>query len=206
MANLTKIFFLAMLCIFFASYAQDSKVAIKTFANTPKETTEWVQLYIEQYPELLWLADEKVQATEEGKASFLGSYSEQIFGRKYIEFDRTLMTLRCLKLILEGSEEAYREFTQDQPAQTRLTWKSYRELHEQGMHLLKSKKDGMSESQIVQAMKAALVLGDIGKSEKARERFKSYGINAPDHDDFYGEAIKIIATYPQLSPTYGKLP
>ena len=63
----------------------------------------------------------------------------------------------------------------------------------------------LSELQIAQAMETALVLGDIGKSEKARELFKPYGINAPDHDDFYGEAMHVIEKHPKLCPSFARL-
>lgn len=63
----------------------------------------------------------------------------------------------------------------------------------------------MSELEIIQAMEASLVLGDIGKSGKARDVFKSYGVNAPDHDDFHGEAMGVLERYPNLCPTFDKL-
>lgn len=64
----------------------------------------------------------------------------------------------------------------------------------------------VSELQMAQAMEAALVLGDIGKSEKARELFKPYGIKAPDHDDFYGEAMQVLVQHPKLCPSFSRLP
>ncbi|CAF24730.1 unnamed protein product [Candidatus Protochlamydia amoebophila UWE25] len=63
----------------------------------------------------------------------------------------------------------------------------------------------MSELEIIQAMEASLVLGDIGKSGKAREIFNPYGANAPDHDDFHGEAMQILERYPNHCPTFDEL-
>ena len=157
----------------------------------------WVQKCIEQYPEILWLADSKVRKTEEGQATMQGSYSEQLFGQKFVEFDRTIMTLRCLQLILDGSENAYQAFTVAQPGDQKLSRASFEKLHFQGIGLVKSGYNGMSELEMTQAAEAALVLGDIGKSEKARAVFKPYGAVAPDHDDFHGEVMKILGEHPE---------
>jgi len=166
---------------------------------------EWVKKCIQQYPEILWLANAKVRKTEEGLATEKSLYSEQLFGQKFIEFDRTIMTIRCLQLIIDGSENAYQEFTADQPNNTKLSKTSFERLHAQGIDLIKSQYVGMSELEIIQAMEASLVLGDIGKSDKAREIFNSYGVNTPDHDDFHGEAMQILERYPNLCSTFNKL-
>ena len=170
------------------------------------EGKPWVENCVKEHPEILWLANANVRKTEEGQASLNAPYSVQLFGQKFIEFDRTLMTLRCLKLILDGNNQAYHDFTADQPKDVRLSKKSFQDLHIQGQQLLKSGWEGMSELQIAQAMETALILGDIGKSEKARELFKPYGISVPDHDDFYGEAMLILFEHPHLSPSFAKLP
>ncbi|MDE3046908.1 MAG: hypothetical protein KGI83_01010 [Verrucomicrobiota bacterium] len=165
---------------------------------------DWVRLCINQYPEILWLADENVRKTEEGRASLQGTYSEQLFEKQFIEFDRTIMTLHCLRLILDGTEEAYQAFIQAQLKDAKLSKTSFNELHAQGASLLQS-VPSMSESEVRQAMEAALVLGDIGKSEKAREIFKLYGAKAPDHDDFHEEAMRILQEHPKLCPTFERL-
>lgn len=182
-----------------------SSQSLRPILSSEAQGTEWVLKYVGQYPEILWLADAKVRKTEEGVATAQGAYSEQIFGQKFIEFDRTMMTLRCLHLILDGSEQAYQAFTAAQPAEMRLLRESFGKLHVQGMALLKSNHDGMSELEIMQAMEAALVLGDIGKSEVARGVFEPYGAKAPDHDDFHGEVMQILQQYPELCPTFDRL-
>lgn len=173
---------------------------------SPVEGIQWVEQCIEQYPEILWLADSNVHKTEEGLSTLQGTYSEQLFGQEYIEFDRTIMTIHCLKIILDGSENAYLTFTATQPKDVKLSEESFHTLHLQGQKLLQSKWEGMSELQMAQAMETALILGDIGKSEKARELFKPYGIKALDHDDFYGEVIQVIVKHPKLCPSFSKLP
>ncbi len=179
---------------------------LKPMVISPLEGKAWVEQCVEQHPEILWLADSNVRKTEEGMASLQGTYSEQLFGKKYIEFDRTIMTLHCLKLILDGSNRAYLTFIGAQPIAAKLSRDSFHELHLEGQRLLAAKWEGMSKVQMAQAMETALVLGDIGKSEKAREIFKPYGIKAPDHDDFYGEAIQVILQHPELCPSFARLP
>lgn len=162
------------------------------------------QNWTERYPEVLWLADVHVRKTEEGQA-VKGSDSERLFGKKFIEFDRTIMTLRCLGWILDGSEAAYQAFTGAQPPKVRLTFESFQKLHEEGKGLIQSHFHGLSERDMIRAMEAALVLGDIGKSENARDFFRPYGASAPDHDDFHGEIMQILQKTPSLCPTFERL-
>ncbi|PCI78286.1 hypothetical protein COB21_01280 [Candidatus Aerophobetes bacterium] len=195
----------------FAAYASTnshSHIALQeqTITSSPLKGTDWIRQCIGQYPEVLWLADDNVRKTEEGEASLQGSYSKQLFGKKFIEFDRTMMTLHCLRLILNGSDEAYQEFTKAQPENTRLSRGNFQIMHEQGQALLNSQYLNMSTLEITQAMEASLVLGDIGKSDTARELFKPYGAKAPDHDDFHEEMIQILQTHPELCPTFNRLP
>lgn len=179
--------------------------SLKPIIFSPNEGKQWVEKCVEQYPEILWLADVNVRRTEEGQASSELSYSEQLFGQKYIEFDRTMMTIQCLKLILDGSEKAYQTFTDAQPKENKLSKESFHILHLQGKKLLTSKWGGMSEFQMAQAMETALVLGDMGKSEKARKIFAPYKVNAIDQDDFYGEAMSVLEMYPEVSPSFAQL-
>ncbi|MBS3904740.1 MAG: hypothetical protein KGZ39_05390 [Simkania sp.] len=193
-------------CYFYAATVSGiTPQPVQPITSSTMQGKEWVEKCIEQYPEILWLADVKVRKTEEGQATAQGAYSEQLFGQKFIEFDRTMMTLHCLRLILNGSEKAYQEFTAAQPIESKLSKSSFDALHTQGADLLKSAYCGMSAIEIAQAMETALVLGDMGKSEKAREIFKPYGVVAPDHDDFYGEAIVILQKHPELCPSFARL-
>ncbi len=165
---------------------------------------DWVLLCINQYPEILWLADENVRKTEEGKDILQGTYSEQLFEKKFIEFDRTIMSLHCLRLILDGSDIAYQEFTRAQPENAKLSRNSFNKLHSQGA-FLQSSMSLMPELEVIQALEASLVMGDIGKSETAREILKPYGAKAPDHDDFHEEMMQILLKKPELCPTFNRL-
>ena len=163
-----------------------------------------VESLVEKYPEILWLADANVRKTEEGQATGV-SYSEQIFGQKFVEFDRTIMTLHCLHLILDGSDEAYEMFTAVQPEGERLLKNSFLSLHFEVKALLKSGWEKLSESEMLQAMETSLVLADMGKSERARDLFRPLGITAPDHDDFHGEVMRDREAA-ELCPSFVRLP
>lgn len=190
-------------------YAEENEISLRSMTSSMIFSTiegrQWVEACVLMHPEILWLADNHVRSTEEGQATLQGTYSEQLFGQIYIEFDRTIMTIHCLKLILDGSNKAYEEFTVAQPKENKLTRDSFHMLHLQGQRLLHSQWQGMSAQQMAQAMEAALVLGDIGKSEIARELFKPYGIQAPDHDDFHGEVMQMIEKNPLLCPSFSDL-
>ncbi len=187
------------------AYANKDASSFNPITSSTVKGIEWVRECVDRYPEILLLADDKVRKTEEGVATVSGPFSKQLFGKIFIEFDRTIMTLRSLQLILDGSDRAYNEFTAAQPKETKLSRTSFENLHLLGVGLLKSKYQGMSELEMMQAMEASLVLGDIGKSEKAREIFKPYGAKAPDHDDFHGEVMQILQKHPKLCPTFDRL-
>ncbi|NGX39480.1 MAG: hypothetical protein KR126chlam1_00809 [Chlamydiae bacterium] len=182
-----------------------SQVTKEPLIFSKAEGIEWIKKYLEEYPELKWLADENVRKTEEGSEALGGSYSEQLFGKKFVEFDRTMMTLTCMRYILDGSDDAYNKFTAAQ-RENKLSRESFQQLHEQGLEILDSRWGGMSKKQIALAMETALVLGDIGKSERAREFFKEYSVIAPDHDDFHGELLPLLQTKPGLCPSFARLP
>lgn len=152
--------------------------------------------YRKTFPEIQWLESDDVRKTEEGQPTT---------PTRFPEFERTLMTLRCLSLILEGTDEAYQIFTKDQ-TDNKLSWESFSELHKEGVSLLNSQWKGLSSEEMKQAMETALVLGDIGKTETARTIFSPFGPKAPDHDDFYGEVLNVLTSHPHLCPSYAKLP
>ncbi len=156
------------------------------------------------HPELMWLTNTKERNTSE--EALPPQDSQQILGQKFVELDRTLTAIYCLQLILDGSDKAYQEFSQKQSKEAMLSQKSFQELHMQGKKLLQSKWRGISESEMALAMEAALVLGDLGKTEKAREVFQRFGIDLPDHDDFYEAMMQVLAKQPELCPSFFHLP
>jgi hypothetical protein len=163
---------------------------------------EWVKKCIARYPEILWLAH---ASTKDEEASVKGTYSEQLFSQKCNDFDRSITALLCLKLILDGSDNAYERFTAAQPAKNRLSRESFQMLHRQGLRLLKSKWGGMSTLQMAQAMETSLALRNLGKSQKARKVFKKFGVIATNHFDFYGEAMRELQKNPNLCSSFSRL-
>lgn len=156
-----------------------------------------------KYPEILYLADSDVKFTHERFASEKGSFSKQLFGKQYIEFDRTLMGMRSLDLFLKGDFDAYQEFTGF--GKNNLSEQSFQKIHTLFINLLNSKLGRCSSEEILEAIKVEQILSDIGKSTKAKSTFEVQGIIAEDHDDFYAHLIQFLNKNPKFSPSFNKL-
>ena len=176
-------------------------------AETPPAFSEgrlWVNSMISRYPELTWLAHD-VNNTEEGLATAENLYSEQLYGRKSLEFDRTLLSLQCLQRILDGSEKAYLELTAAQSENSRLSKESFNTLHAQGLHLLNSNDQNISPSEMQQALETALVLKHALKSGRARHYFMRFGAHAADPIEFYQQVLEILKKNPRLFHSFSRL-
>ena len=136
------------------------------------------------YPELEWLKGNDVAATAD--------YAEK---SDETEYKRTRLTLKCLQWILDGD---YLAFTGG--GKTSLTPQDFEELQTRANSLM-SKRFGLSEEQLKETMRAALVLGDMGKSPKARELFPEC-THISDHDEFYKEALPLLMKHPERCPTF----
>lgn len=190
--------FFKLFILFFSFFCFEMKAK----AAVADAELRWVSDLVNQHPELLWLADSHVKKTEEGDSSKVisaSSWSEALFGKKYDEFERTMMSLLCLKMILEDD---YIHFTEGQPTSSKLDPSSFHALHQKGLAIIK--ESGMPEADARKALNAALILGDMGKVPYARTLVNENGftITAPDHDDFIDEAIK---QCPHLFPTFNQL-
>lgn len=161
---------------------------------------EWTKQCVATYPELNYLIDENVKKTGEGNASDENPYSVQYSGRKCIEFDRCLLSLRSSEWFIQGDEESYKKLTAAQQ-ENKLSWESFKTLHRYATELLES--SSIPKNQMLEAIYAALILGDMGKSPQARQLFPK--ITNPDHDLFYKEAMEELRSKPHLLPTYEKL-
>ena len=113
-----------------------------------------------------------------------------------------MLSFYCLKLILDGSDKAYQEFTAAQPEKIRLSRESFQELHEQGKSLLTANYQGLSSDQMQQAMEVALALSEIGKTEKGRALFKDHRVTASDSNDFYAQALEVLKSHPHLCRSF----
>ena len=166
---------------------------------------EWAQDYVRQYPELLWLASSDVHFTSENQSSSSKSISREIFRQQFVEFDRSVLSLRALGWLANGDEKSYLAFISEQQPKERLSREHFRRLHHRFRKLVSSHPT-LSEEDVLKTLHVSLVLGDLGKSELARAVFTPYGATAPDHDDFYAEVISILQEHPSLSPSFFSLP
>ncbi|MDF2578140.1 MAG: hypothetical protein K0S74_1624 [Chlamydiales bacterium] len=182
-------------------YAQ-SPVQMNNFNQT--FTVDMVKNLLKRYPELNWLADKNVQATQENSPNkHPEAYSVQIFGEFYSEFERSFLSINCLHWILDGSIESHAKFIKGQTA-PQLSFESFQKLHQMAQNCV-TNYAGLSKEEMIQILETGLVLGDMGKSKIARDMLSKYGITAPDHDDFYGEAI-LNEQANQALPSFQKLP
>lgn len=97
--------------------------------------------------------------------------------------------------------QAYEAFVKEQRGQDKLSKDAFDALHRQLLDLARDLNLSFDRLQIV--METALILGDMGKAEKARQVFSS--ITAPDHDDFEKEALEILKKQPELCPSFERL-
>lgn len=182
-----KKYFLFLIVSFFITFPLLAKIGDE----------EWARQQVEIYPELAWLAQEKVRGTQEGISSVQPiKLSQALYGKTYDEFDRTLHTLKDLELFLEGTKEAYEEFIQGQPVKGQLTFKSLQEVGEAARSLIKKNPE------YYEAMKISLIFGDMGKTEQARGLAKQHGIEEADHDHFLQQ---VLLKCPEIFPSYTKL-
>lgn len=165
----------------------------------------WLEEKMKTYPELSWLADKDVRKTHDTQG-FLEteekSPSLRRFGQKYPEFDRSILSLMALDWFAEGSRTSYEAFVGTPPGEgqekaQRLSWKSFHALH---LRYQKTIREGVP----LKDLEIALILGDMGKTQKARTYFKPLGVEAADHDDFLKEALQkdpsIFPSFANLSP------
>ena len=118
----------------------------------------WVQATLEKYPELKWLADDDVTITNDFRASSSDSYSGRLFGKQYVEFDRTFLSFEFFHRTLRGSEDDYRWLVQNQQPKDALKRESFD-------HIRRAFNEIVSdESGDLTLFEVAIVLGDMGKT------------------------------------------
>ena len=119
-----------------------------------------------------------------------------------------LSSLECLRLLLDGSQKAYEEFTKAQDVE-KLSLESFQELHGALTQLLHSgwKKDKNSQpltsTEIACALETALVLSYLGKDDTVRKQFLTTYSQEPD---FYSHLLRHVLTiHPGRCPSFAKL-
>lgn len=138
------------------------------------------------YPEIAFLANNKTAATSEGTASNNDFNSWTYFSikevlledtfQKHIELERTLHSLVCFNLIVDGSKSAYNYWTQQQKLAV-LTVGSFETLHDLAIH-------SVNTPELFKVIEASLVYSDLGKSQEIKNLGVKEGIIIDDHDDF----------------------
>ncbi len=161
-------------------------------------TINWVKNKIEQYSELNWLLNNDVRKTEENSAiSSSKSWSQQLTGTHYTEFERTILSFVSLHLLLDGSEQAYKRFTNNQNKDIKLTQEEFQKLHDFAKSIVKNSPDNL------RLIETALLLGDMGKTPLALEKAKTQcNIGEQDHDIFLAQCLN---KCPKIFPSYMKL-
>lgn len=159
---------------------------------------KWVLTKLETYPELRWLLAEDVQHTQEGQSTASEqSWSQKLIGMHHPEFERTILSMVCLYLIADGTEEAYTRFTMLQPDSEKLSKNSFKRLHQFADEVLSAHPDQLK------ALEINLLLGDLGKTQEARKHAARFNISEPDHDLFLDQCLthcsQIFPTFPHLS-------
>lgn len=177
-------------------------LALSNEVNASAEVDEigsisWVRGKLNKYPELYWLADSDVSYTRDyaTESESDSSWSAQIFEKKYVEFERTVLSLVMLHRFHAGTRSDYDKLTSVQNDE-KLSYESFQEVHTLCKNLLEKKP------KLFEAMEAALIFGDMGKTNTAREKAKLLGAEYPDHDDWYEAAIN---TCPGIFPSFKKL-
>ncbi len=138
------------------------------------------------YPEIAFLANNKTAATSEGTASNNDVNSWTYFlvkegllentTQKHVELERTLHSLVCFNLIVDGSKSAYNYWKQQQKLAI-LTVDSFNKLHNLVTH-------SVNTDEIFKVIEASLVYSDLGKSQEIKNLGIKEGLMIDDHDDF----------------------
>jgi len=159
---------------------------------------EWAKEKLEAYPELAWLLSEEVEHTQEGTpAQQESSWSWKLTGSHYPEFERTIATLVNFYLLMDGSDQAFDRFIEAQQPEEALTRERFNALHTYVAGVV------ANDGAIIKVIEADLILGDMGKTPKARALARAYSIGEKDQDIFLSECLK---KCPQIFPTFEKLP
>lgn len=158
---------------------------------------KWIQEKIEIYPELSWLLSEDVEYTQEGTLSQQeNSWSRQLKGSHYPEFERTMAAFVNLHLILDGSEIAFERFIEVQPKDEALTKDNFDKLHQYALTIVGP------QDEFLKTLEIELLLGDMGKTQHARNLAKEFAIKERDHDLFLSKCLK---KCPHIFPSFNTL-
>ncbi|UNM06390.1 MAG: hypothetical protein H6925_01325 [Holosporaceae bacterium] len=163
-------------------------------------TLQFARSLVGKYEEVNWLLDRRVNATLQGEKGVPeNSWSVQITrekegnGRHCIEFERTVHSVLCLHVFNQGGDAAYSWFVQNQKTHP-LTRKNFDKISALVQEVVS--KYGLD------LIETNLILGDLGKTPKARDLAAPHGVTEGDHDIFLAKCLEHC---PDIFPTYVKL-
>lgn len=192
-----------IVCSLLAPLGVEKKEDNWSFPLPKMYSKEWFRYFITKYPETLWLVGNSYPFKDESQNDKLQNieenFSEHLFKRKVSEFDQLITKIHALHLFVDGSEEAYAILTQAQPEQQKLSIDSFRNIHLQTKHLLRSNHMSLSSTEIFSVMTLSLVLRHAIFSPIGRERF---GLEKFDEGSLYFEAMELLELKPNLSPSF----
>lgn len=193
-----------------------------------------VTFLVQNYPELLLLANDKVIATPEGQREqatqsskptttieidrkdfsqrmkwltnaelpnqavgptdgLTRSFSEQLFGKNFVEFDRAVMNTLILKWILEGN---YEQFTAVQKDNVKLSHENFNEMRKFIQSVISTPEDR-------DAMLVFLQFNNLGKAKQMIEYLRENArISATNHQAVLSEVLR---RYPFVAPSFVRL-
>lgn len=162
----------------------------------------WVKVLIQNYPELLWLADKNVEVTQEGFPSDQEkSWSYRMWGHHYPEFDRAVLSIWALRAIHKGCFDSYGYFIKNQN-KDELSFGDFIDLHIQMNQVLGS-FPSLKRNEILKTLEVALVLSDLGKTPIARQKARAEAVICTHPQDFYRITMQ---NCPSIFPTMASLP
>ena len=164
----------------------------KKFLNS-KDSVEMTQILLQRYPELYWLTGD-VNATPEWQVNnSSGSVSEKLFGKKHVEFDRTIVGIECLKFVVNNE---YDKFTECQKETVKMTPDNFKKLRDFTLNVIKTPQD-------MDTILAYTVINDLGKIKEFVETVEtSTNQKTKDHDEALLLALK---TMPDKIPSFNRL-
>lgn len=162
-----------------------------------------------KYQELRWFADEKVWVTQEASTDeekpgwtqhlvALKLIPPQGKNKKYGELERTLSSIVCLHLIIDGSDKAYNRLISQQNKKEVLHQETFNKLHQFAKSLINS-------TSTLSAVESLLVYSDLGKTPNGAIQAKKILKHVPtDHDDF-ADAVLNNHNPELIVPSFGRL-
>ena len=187
--------FFALYAISFA--ADERRHLVPSLSGTPAiPKKEEVEKIGKKFEEISWYG-----SSIEEPGSCCVTPSHILFGKSVPSFNRVLMALSSLDVIIDGNYEDYLEFVHGQSQEIRVSWASFQNLQARGRGVLSS-FSGLNTGEMRSLVELAIILSEIGNTETARNKGWVYGIVADRSADFIEKAMRL---HPEIFPSFSKL-